>query len=543
MVARQGATGTPSEYACTIATKWTLPVFPCKPTKAPYTAHGFKDATLNLVQIREWFARWPDALVAVPTGAASKLLVVDVDPDGAAWYHENADRLAPGRVHRTRRGHHLLYRMPEEPIGNSAGKLAPGVDVRAEGGYIIWWAAHGLEAAGDLADIAAPPGWLLEALKGADRPANPVNGTVIEGGRHDALKRMAAKLRRAGLKGAPLEKALLHWNDEHCSPPQDRDDVIRLAADFTPKAGADPETERPFVLVPVSELMKISAAPEYVVAGLIEKGSRVGFVAPPESAKSLFAQHLAATVATGRGFHHRQVQRGLAVYLFGEGQHGAARRFQALEAHYKLGLADAALVISKVATSLLDPLETLRVRDAIRAAEDRYSLPLTLLVVDTVARFIAPGDESKAQDMGAYIAAVDQLAGDAAAISCHHPGHGDSTRGRGSSSWKAALDTEYTMAATDTPTGRIVTVTCQKMKDGPKPEPFSFVLTTAPTLAEHPDGTAVQSVVLVPTDMQPMKSAPTGKNQKLLLAELELRIPRDGERVFHGIVNRDSRAR
>ena len=79
MVARQGATGTPSEYACTIATKWTLPVFPCKPTKAPYTAHGFKDATLNLVQIREWFARWPDALVAVPTGAASKLLVVDVD--------------------------------------------------------------------------------------------------------------------------------------------------------------------------------------------------------------------------------------------------------------------------------------------------------------------------------------------------------------------------------------------------------------------------------------------------------------------------------
>jgi hypothetical protein len=44
-------------------------VFPCKPrTKQPATANGFKDATLDEAQVREWWTRMPDANVAISTG-------------------------------------------------------------------------------------------------------------------------------------------------------------------------------------------------------------------------------------------------------------------------------------------------------------------------------------------------------------------------------------------------------------------------------------------------------------------------------------------
>jgi hypothetical protein len=37
-----------------------IPVFPCGPDKKPLTKNGFKDATSNLAQVREWWKRSHD---------------------------------------------------------------------------------------------------------------------------------------------------------------------------------------------------------------------------------------------------------------------------------------------------------------------------------------------------------------------------------------------------------------------------------------------------------------------------------------------------
>lgn len=177
---------------------------------------------------------------------------------------------------------------------------------------------------------------------------------------------------------------------------------------------------------------------------------------------------------------------------------------------------DAALVVSKAPASFLNVQEVLSIKTAIRAAEDKFGVGLELLVVDTVSRFLAPGDESKSQDMGAYLAAVDQLRGDATAISNHHPGHADPRRARGSSNWRGALDTEYTIEAS----GDVVTLTCQKMKDGEKPAPLGFRITPAPTRLARQDGTPVHSVVLVRTDAVSGLRRPTGKAQQNILRAL-----------------------
>jgi hypothetical protein len=297
-------------------------------------------------------------------------------------------------------------------------------------------------------------------------------------------------------------------------------DVLRILTNAVDARSAREAIQRDralgYVLTPAAELLDVRTPPEYTVADIIERGTSVGLVGPPESGKSLIAAHWLACVATGQHFHGRPCRLGLAVWLCGEGQRGIARRLQALELHYKLPLKDAALVVSKAPASLPNPVEAVQVRAAIKRAEDRFGVGLELLVVDTVSRFLAPGDESKAQDMGAFLGAVDSLRGEAAAVLNHHPGHADPRRARGTSAWLGALDAEYTIEAS----GELVTLTCKKMKDGEKPAPLNFRLQTAPTRFAREDGTPVQSVVLVPTDAVAARPALTGKNQIRLASAL-----------------------
>jgi Bifunctional DNA primase/polymerase, N-terminal len=61
-----------------------IPVFPTNPLdKKPLTTHGFKDASKDEAQIRAWWSKWPNAMIAAPTGAASGMWVVDLDLDPA----------------------------------------------------------------------------------------------------------------------------------------------------------------------------------------------------------------------------------------------------------------------------------------------------------------------------------------------------------------------------------------------------------------------------------------------------------------------------
>ena len=162
-----------------------LPVLPCMPDKKlPLTKHGCYSASTDEKKIRKWAEHYPDALIAVPTGAVSGLVAIDVDPGGAQWYAENSAELACGRIHTTRRGWHLLYRQPQGVIVPSVRDVpVPGVDVRGTGGYIIWWPAHlGVSkdtVTGELDDVTNLPPWLEQQIA---KPAHSTRGSGGAGG-------------------------------------------------------------------------------------------------------------------------------------------------------------------------------------------------------------------------------------------------------------------------------------------------------------------------------------------------------------------------
>ncbi|HSH30848.1 MAG TPA: bifunctional DNA primase/polymerase [Thiohalobacter sp.] len=273
-----------AEYALQLA-EAGFPVFPCRRDKSPWTARGFHDASTDPDAIREWWRRWPDALIGIPTGPTSDLLVIDIDPDGADWYSEHAAELAAGRVHKTKRGHHLLYRHVDG-VRCSAGRIAPGVDVRSDGGYIVWWPAHGLEAVGGLDDVSDAPAWLLDLLrepaaKPGQAAAQAAGDTIPEGRRDDTLASLAGSMRRRGLSAEEIAPTLHAINESRCRPPLDRADVDRIAASVGRYPAQDTQARPVVQLTSLAESVDAAAgilshAPIYVRGGQLVRPLRLG---------------------------------------------------------------------------------------------------------------------------------------------------------------------------------------------------------------------------------------------------------------------------
>ncbi len=151
-----------------------IPVFPLGQNKRPACENGFKDASLDPQAIARMFANPIAALIGVPTGEASGYDVLDVDPrnGGEDWVRENAHRLPRTRIHFTRSGgFHYLF-THTRGMRNSASKIAPGIDIRGDGGYVVWWPACDCDVFDD-SPIAEMPEWLRAEIAAKSKPKAP----------------------------------------------------------------------------------------------------------------------------------------------------------------------------------------------------------------------------------------------------------------------------------------------------------------------------------------------------------------------------------
>src|SRR4051795_12382740 len=115
----------------------TLPVFPVHSWKAPACPRGFHSASTDPDEIEALFTRWPGPFIGVPTGAESGFDVLDIDPDGLEWWQKHRDQLPKTFTVQTPRGGLHLYFWHEPGLRCSASRLARGVDVRADGGFVV----------------------------------------------------------------------------------------------------------------------------------------------------------------------------------------------------------------------------------------------------------------------------------------------------------------------------------------------------------------------------------------------------------------------
>jgi hypothetical protein len=181
--------------------------FPCNDAKRPLMSGWQRNAG------RFDHSRWP--LVGVPTGEANGFDVVDVDVEGLDWFEQNRRRLLPKtRLHRTRSGGlHLLFRHAAG-LRCSAGRIAPGVDVRADGGFVVWWPREGFAVEGR--GLAEWPHWLLvratlRTPREVKAPCKSSHGHGDVGPTLDLRLRTGALVRRVEQTQPGERNKLLNW--------------------------------------------------------------------------------------------------------------------------------------------------------------------------------------------------------------------------------------------------------------------------------------------------------------------------------------------
>lgn len=235
-----------------------------KAGKHPIPRNGVDAATTNPDVIRNWFIEAPNANVGIATGQESNLVVVDVDDSEASRHLFAQHGYSPETMRvQTGRAFHLYYLYPQKPVRNSAGKIAHGIDLRSDGGYVV--APPSLHATGQRyvtiypGPISEMPDWLLAlALHGRQTATAALSVPttavpVLEGSRNGSLFRLACRLRgREGMERQDLLRILSVYNDVNCIPPLDGGEVLRIVdsackypAEAEPKKSLRRQNENP----------------------------------------------------------------------------------------------------------------------------------------------------------------------------------------------------------------------------------------------------------------------------------------------------------
>jgi hypothetical protein len=144
-------------------------------------------------------------------------------------------------------GSHFVFRLPEG-VEAHKGKLAPGIDLKSEGGYLV--APPSVHSSGRRYEveknvyIAEAPAWLVEELTRApDVPPSKVidfqerrdryasgGSVIVEGERNERLFKVGCALWGKGEVGSrgDLLHELMRVNVERVSPPLPSDEVYKI---------------------------------------------------------------------------------------------------------------------------------------------------------------------------------------------------------------------------------------------------------------------------------------------------------------------------
>ena len=307
-------------------------------------------ATTDPAQIEAW---WRDALTGYVQPynigvCTSGLAVIDLDNKkgkaGQREYEALGGAFDTLTVRTPTGGYHLYYRAPR-PVPVSVDRIAPGVDVRGENGYVV--APGSARPDGDYsllfdAPVADMPGWLLDRAGVAGVPTRSIAPAVeldlpasiaaarawlaaappaVEGLGGDARTyQTACEVRDRGVSAPIALDLMLAWN-KRCSPPWSVEELrakVENAYAYAQRAEGEKAPEASFggvqIIPPEREPLPgadeawawgnlpeesdLMARP-WVIHELLLRGDVTAILAPGGVGKSLIILQIAIGLALG----------------------------------------------------------------------------------------------------------------------------------------------------------------------------------------------------------------------------------------------------
>jgi hypothetical protein len=533
--------------------------------KRPVVKDWYNAASTDPKVIKAWFGNGSNYLIGVPTGKRSGLAVLDADPQhgGDQWVDDHIDNLPTTRTHTTLRSGQHYFMQWREGLRGSQSKVGQGIDILGEGNFVAWWPAEGLPVI-NADTIADWPDWLAE-LAMAGRPAGgggevplakrlPPSAAAVA----ELIDRMENRLEttrdtyvalNTAAKGCidalaevgkltpdeevAIAEAAITWSERwplHDGRTDERlkwlDDWSHrdaklagwqtlqhvatelingygdeIAANEFHQASPPPPSaaKNRFALVRYDEILTM-AEPEWLIPGVLTQNTFAVLYAPYDSFKSFIAADWALCLATGTPWCGQPVKRCDAVYVVGEAVSGTRLRLEAWVKQH--GIEARGFAIVPLAPNLMFPEQ---VKEFIRAILDERranGFDPGLVVIDTLHRSMAGGDENSAKDMSVVIASIAAIQREigCTVVLIHHAGKDVDRGSRGSSAVPA--DTDSLLTVTRHPGTMTCTLRVERHKDADSGQVFPLRLVKV-ELPVNPKTLESRSSLVVTLDTQP----------------------------------------
>jgi hypothetical protein len=441
-----------------------------------------------------------------------------------------------------------LYFKTEKQVRNSVSRVAKNCDIRGEGGYVVGPGStidekpYIVRGRYELPDL---PDWMVQlataprtkssvnpksSLTDLDKPASIAAAIAwLEDEAPEAIKGMggdattyqvACEVRGFGIsKEKCFDLMLDHWNEtkalsggpwhpeklavkienaySYATLPIGIKDAQGELGDVTAELYSletkqhTPPNRLHYVGFKASAAQALEAFGQPLVKGLLDCGAFSVLYADTNQGKTFVMLDIAFHIAAGRPWNGRKVKQGLVVYVAAEGGRGIFKRLAALREHHAAD--DVPLVVVPCPINLLDKSKAGDTRELIklvRQAEKDYGMQAELVVIDTLSRALAGGNEHGPEDMGTFVSHMDKIREATKTHLCvvHHTGHGNAKRMRGWSGVPAALDT--TLEISDG------VLRNTKQRDREQAKPITFKLKPI-RIGVDEDGDPVTSAVVV----------------------------------------------
>ena len=265
-------------------------------------------------EVKDWWATWPEANIGGVTGLISGVVVIDVDSEeghtalrrvvSASILDEVPSVVTGGG------GKHYYFSHPQNGVISNAVSMLPGVDFRADGGYVVLppskhVSGRRYEWENSDKPFRSLPDGVLSINKGKSSGMD-WEGEIDLGNRDSELTRRVGKLLQSGLSESDIIPMMITWNNNHCKPPLPVNQIIKIVKSINNR-------EKSKAMVSSNSVVQGFSVHNFIYTldnfGLQEtpwniKGwlpsSTIGMlVSPPGSYKTWLLMHTAHCVATG----------------------------------------------------------------------------------------------------------------------------------------------------------------------------------------------------------------------------------------------------
>ena len=310
---------------------------------------------------------------------------------------------------------------------------------------------------------------------------------------HD-IKRFAYSAARNGKLQPGIKTFEADFADEEPFDVPDKPSAHDLRPSPVAKEGEEAKKRRMFRVNFDEAAAKATAASSpSLIKDVLDQNSFAVLYGPSNSGKTFLALSWAYHIATGLEWAGKKATPGSVLYVVAEGGKGINKRIGALKQHYAPAVRPPLDIIPCPIDMKSTDKDSREIVDIANELAAENGQPLRLIVIDTLSRALAGGDENASTDMGAFVMNVDKIrsATSAAVLVVHHTGKNTANGARGWSGLRAASDTEIEV----TDEKKIV---FSKQRDMEMLKPMGFRLAGI-DLGHDADGEPVNSCVLVAT--------------------------------------------